>query len=350
MIVGIIINIVKIVVPLIIIITGMIAFAKPIISGKTEDLTGNAMILLKKFIAGVAIFYVFNSVGDQAIVKEISGAEYEIIELLLIVLEMLSIGVAFVLGFLIIYANHFLIRRRKKEFGVYMLLGMGKKDISKILVSETVLVGTISLAAGLLLGVFASQFMSIIVGKLFQADMQAYHFVVSGGAVIKTVINFAVMYLIVVLFHSVTISKYQLIDLLSADKKTEKQVLKNRVVASVLFVIAAVSLGVAYYRVGFCTGEGDIDELITHVLIGIVATLFAAGLIVLFISIFGTYRFNYSLNRMHSSAMCDTLVLMLFIVACVIASGVNVVSGKFLLLLLIMWCTSPVVSHIFVKK
>ena len=118
-------------------------------------------------IAGVAIFYVFNSVGDQSIVKEISGAEYEIIEMLLLVLEMLSIGVAFVLGFLIIYANHFLIRRRKKEFGVYMLLGMGKKDISKILVSETVLVGTISLAVGLLLGVFASQFMSIIVGKLF---------------------------------------------------------------------------------------------------------------------------------------------------------------------------------------
>lgn len=82
---------------------------------------------------------------------------------------------------------------------------------------------------------------------------------------------------------------------------------------------------------------------------GIVATLFAAGLIVLFISIFGTFRFDYSLNRMHSSAMCDTLVLMLFIAACVIASGVNVVSGKFLLLLLIMWCTSPVVSHIFVK-
>ena len=88
-------------------------------------------------IAGVAIFYVFNSVGDQAIVKEISGAEYEIIELLLLVLEMLSIGVAFVLGFLIIYANHFLIRRRKKEFGVYMLLGMGKKDISKILVNSS---------------------------------------------------------------------------------------------------------------------------------------------------------------------------------------------------------------------
>lgn len=82
---------------------------------------------------------------------------------------------------------------------------------------------------------------------------------------------------------------------------------------------------------------------------GITAALFAAGIIVLFISIFGTYRFDYSLNRMHSSAMCDTLVLMLFTVACIIASGFNVVSVKFLMILLVMWFTSPVVSHVFVK-
>lgn len=288
-------------------------------------------------IAGVAIFYVFNSVGDQSIVKEISGAEYEIIEMLLLVLEMLSIGVAFVLGFLIIYANHFLIRRRKKEFGVYMLLGMGKKDISKILVSETVLVGTISLAVGLLLGVFASQFMSIIVGKLFQADMQAYHFVVSGGAVIKTVINFAVMYLIVVLFHSVTISKYQLIDLLSADKKTEKQVLKNPVLASVLFVIAAVSLGVAYYRVGFCTGEVDRDELITHILIGIVATLLLfwaiSGFLLTILRKWKSMYYNdlnsfvirQFCNSINSSAITMGIIcLMLFVTICTFASGFSV--------------------------
>lgn len=82
---------------------------------------------------------------------------------------------------------------------------------------------------------------------------------------------------------------------------------------------------------------------------GLVAALFAAGLIVLFISIFGTFRFDYSLNRMHSAAMCDTLVLMLFVVACVIASGINVISIKFLLIALVMWFTSPVVSHVFVK-
>ena len=82
---------------------------------------------------------------------------------------------------------------------------------------------------------------------------------------------------------------------------------------------------------------------------GLVALFFAAGLIVLFISIFGTYRFGYSLNRMHSAAMCDTLVLMLFITGLIIASGINILSLKFLFIVIIQWCTSPVVSHIFVK-
>lgn len=81
----------------------------------------------------------------------------------------------------------------------------------------------------------------------------------------------------------------------------------------------------------------------------LVALFFAAGLIVLFISIFGTYRFGYSLNRMHSSAMCDTLVLMLFITGLIIASGINIISLKFLFIVIIQWCTSPVVSHVFVK-
>lgn len=81
----------------------------------------------------------------------------------------------------------------------------------------------------------------------------------------------------------------------------------------------------------------------------LVALFFAAGLIVLFISIFGTYRFNYSVNRMHSAAICDTLVLMLFITGLIIASGINIISLKFLLIVIIQWCTSPVISHIFVK-
>ena len=68
-----------------------------------------------------------------------------------IFMGILSVFVAIVLAFLVMYANNFLIKRRKKEFGLYMLLGMEKKDISKVLIYETVCIGVVSLGVGLLL-------------------------------------------------------------------------------------------------------------------------------------------------------------------------------------------------------
>ena len=298
---------------------------------------GDYTVYFLTLILGVAIFYVFNSVGEQSIVREIAGSGYEIIEILLLVLEAVSVVVAFVLGFLIIYANHFLIRRRKKEFGVYMLLGMGKKNISKIIIHETVLIGAFSLVIGLVIGVLVSSFMSIIVGKMFDADMSAFVFEVSNSAIIKTIINFVVMYLIVIIFHSVTITKYKLIDLLSADKKTEKQVFKNPIIAFVVFIFAAIGLGYAYYRVGFHTSELNQKELIRHIVIGIVTTLLifwslSGFLLTVLRSFKKMYHKNLNsfvirqfCNSINSSAITMGIIcLMLFMTICTFSSGFSV--------------------------
>lgn len=298
---------------------------------------GDYTVYFLTLILGVAIFYVFNSVGEQSIVREIAGSGYEIIEILLLVLEAVSVVVAFVLGFLIIYANHFLIRRRKKEFGVYMLLGMGKKNISKIIIHETVLIGAFSLVIGLVIGVLVSSFMSIIVGKIFDADMSAFVFEVSNSAIIKTIINFVVMYLIVIIFHSVTITKYKLIDLLSADKKTEKQVFKNPIIAFVVFIFAAIGLGYAYYRVGFHTSELNQKELIRHIVIGIVTTLLifwslSGFLLTVLRSFKKMYHKNLNsfvirqfCNSINSSAITMGIIcLMLFMTICTFSSGFSV--------------------------
>ena len=73
------------------------------------------VIYFLTLILGVAIFYIFNSIGDQSIIMEMSESNSEIIELMLFLLEGISVAVSFVLGTLIIYASHFLIRRRKKR-------------------------------------------------------------------------------------------------------------------------------------------------------------------------------------------------------------------------------------------
>ena len=82
---------------------------------------------------------------------------------------------------------------------------------------------------------------------------------------------------------------------------------------------------------------------------GVVALLFLIGILHLFISLFGTFRMKYSLNRLHSSAITDAIVLLCFMVGCMLASGVNIISAKILFVLALQWCTSPLVAHMFVK-
>ncbi len=100
-------------------------------------------------VLGVAIFYMFNSLDSQQAMLQVSQSQKEIIKLMISMLGMVSVFVAIILGLLIVYANNFLINRRKKEFGIYMSLGMGKRQISKIILMETIFVGIISLIIGL---------------------------------------------------------------------------------------------------------------------------------------------------------------------------------------------------------
>ena len=200
-------------------------------------------------VLGVAVFYMFNSLDSQEAMLQVSSSTKQMIKLMINMLSMVSVFIAVVLGLLIVYANNFLINRRKKEFGIYMTLGMGKRQISKILLIETIFVGIISLVIGLILGVFSSQFMSILVAKLFQADMSKFEFVFSKNACIKTCIYFAVMYFAVVLFNAFTISRYKLINLLTAVKKNEKIKMKSPIVCIIVFIIAAIGLGYAYWVV-----------------------------------------------------------------------------------------------------
>ena len=229
-------------------------------------------------VLGVAVFYMFNSIDSQEAMLQVSSSTKQMIKLMINMLGMVSVFIAVILGLLIVYANNFLINRRKKEFGIYMTLGMGKRQISKILLIETVFVGIISLAIGLILGIFASQFMSILVAKLFQADMSKFEFVFSQNACIKTCIYFAVMYLAVLLFNALTISRYKLINLLTAIKKNEQIKMKNPIVCIIVFIIAAVGLGYAYWEVtkGIfnMTNVNDTTRAIgISVLLGVVGTI-----------------------------------------------------------------------------
>ena len=200
-------------------------------------------------ILGVAIFYVFNAIDSQSVMLDVRENMMDIIKLMNDMLSGVSVFVSCILGFLIIYANRFLIKRRNKEFGIYLTLGMSKRKISAILFFETLLIGIVSLVAGLVIGTILSQFMSVIVANMFDADMTKFKFIFSMKACIKTLIYFAIMYVLVMIFNTFSISRCKLIDLLNAGKKTEKVTMKNPVVCTIVFVIGVGILSYAYWMV-----------------------------------------------------------------------------------------------------
>ncbi len=225
-------------------------------------------------VLGVAIFYMFNSLDSQQAMLQVSASQRELIKLMITLLGFVSVFVAVVLGLLIVYANNFLINRRKKEFAVYMTLGMGRRQISKIILIETIFIGIISLLIGIVLGVFASQFMSILVAKLFQADMSEYTFIFSKEACIKTCIYFAIMYVADVFFSLISISRYKLINLLNANKKNEKVKLKNPILCVIIFLVSIGMLTYSYYKVSVKANSISTEkDALIIIIIGVIATI-----------------------------------------------------------------------------
>lgn len=226
-------------------------------------------------ILGVAIFYVFNALGSQTVMMDVSSSTEELIELMMTMLSGVSVFVSFILGFLIIYASRFLMKRRNKEFGVYLTLGMSKRKISLILFFETLFIGIISLVVGLGIGIILSQLMSLVVANMFEADLTKFAFVFSSSSCIKTIIYFGIMYLFVMIFNTYSVSKCKLIDLLNGAKTSEKIKLKNPILCIIIFIISCLVLGKAYHlvTVEFLTLQ-EAEDILVPIVMGCVSTFF----------------------------------------------------------------------------
>lgn len=198
---------------------------------------------------GVCLFYMFNSIDAQTAMMVISKSQYEILQTLTQVINYVSVFISVILGFLVIYANGFLMKRRKKELGVYMTLGMPKSRISAIIILETLLIGLFSLVVGLVAGIFASQGMSVLTAKLFEANLKKFVFTFSESAFLKTLVYFGVIFVVVMVFNTISVSHLKLIDLLSAGHKNQKLRLGHLWMSVVIFIISVGCLATAYYLI-----------------------------------------------------------------------------------------------------
>ena len=289
-------------------------------------------------ILGVAIFYVFNALESQTVLMDVSSSTKEIIKLMMTMLSSVSIFVSFILGFLIIYASRFLMKRRNKEFGVYLTLGMSKRKISMILFFETLFIGFLSLIVGLGLGVILSQFMSLFVANMFEANLTKFAFVFSSSACTKTIIYFSIMYLIVMIFNTFSISKCKLIDLLQGAKKSETIKLKNPILCILIFIISCIILWRAYYIVAFDTlSLQDAKDIIKPILMGVVSTFFIfwsfSGLILritqsskkFYYKGLNSFTLRQFSSKINTTVFSTTIIcLMLFVTICLLSSCLTI--------------------------
>ncbi|HCU2615130.1 TPA: ABC transporter permease [Clostridioides difficile] len=194
----------------------------------------------------ICIFYSFNSMESQKALMEMSTSKKPDLEMFKNMISYISVFVSAILCTLILYINNLLIKKRNKKLGIYMTLGMGKIEMSKILVFETIIVGIVSLVSGLILGLLVSQGLLILLLKLFEFNMSEYSFVISIPAIIKTIVYFGIIFLLVMIFNIYLISKYKMIDLLIVERKTEDIKFKNPFVYMITFVSCFIFLFTVY--------------------------------------------------------------------------------------------------------
>lgn len=283
----------------------------------------------------VCLFYSFNSFQEQQAIIEMNQAQFSMMESVAMLMLMLSLFVAFVLGFLILYANNFLIKRRKKELGLYTLLGMPRGKISMILVYETFIIGVISLLIGLVLGIFLSQLLTVVTANLFEAKLN-YHFIFSNKATILTIVSFSIIFFIIMIFNSVVLNRYKLIDLIHADKKNETLKVKNIYVSVILFILSIIMLGSIYVYSWTHSIEAFTFYLLPIIVVGCLGTslffMSLSGFLIKFsqtskslyfkkLNMFVLRQLNANINSNYLSMSVVCIMLLLSIGA--LATGMN---------------------------
>ncbi|PWX63383.1 ABC transporter permease [Clostridium perfringens] len=298
----------------------------------------NYVIYFLTLIFGICIFYTFNSIESQSVMMELNEQKQSAFMMAEQLMGYFSVFIAFVLGFLIVYANNYLIKRRKKEFGIYMTLGMENGSLSKMIFLETLLIGAISLGIGLVLGIMLSQALSVLTAYMFQVDLTKFQFVFSPLGFKRTVLCFSIIYLVVLIFNFISVRKIKLIDLLTASKRNEKPTIKNLWVSVILFLVSVGILGIAYYKVihdGIAFAS--FNALGLPILLGCIGTfIFFYSLTGFFLKVIqGNKKFylrdlNMFVMKQISSKINTTFVslsficLMLFLAICTFSGGLGI--------------------------
>lgn len=204
------------------------------------------LVYLLTLTLGVTVFYAFNTISMQV---DIAGIDEEgVAQVMGSMLGDLTYFLAGVMAFLMVYANNFIMKRRKKEFGLYQVLGMGRGRVATIMALETVIVSVGAFVAGIVLGVGLSQLMTFFTASLFKTQIANFHFFFSVHAFSLTLACMLVMFVLTLLLNLRAVRRTKLIELMGAERRNESIKTRNPWIAIAIFAVGVVLVGVAYYR------------------------------------------------------------------------------------------------------
>lgn len=204
------------------------------------------LVYLLTLTLGVTVFYAFNTISMQV---DIAGIDEEgLAQVMGSMLGYLTYFLAGVMAFLMVYANNFIMKRRKKEFGLYQVLGMGRGRVATIMALETVIVSVVAFVAGIVLGVGLSQLMTFFTASLFKTQIANFRFFFSVHAFNLTLACMLVMFVLTLLLNLRAVRRTKLIELMGAERRNESIKTRNPWIAIAIFAVGVVLVGVAYYR------------------------------------------------------------------------------------------------------
>lgn len=204
------------------------------------------LVYLLTLTLGVTVFYAFNTVSMQV---DIAGIDEKgLAQVMGSMLGDLTYFLAGVMAFLMVYANNFIMKRRKKEFGLYQVLGMGRGRVATIMALETVIVSVVAFVVGIVLGAGLSQLMTFFTASLFKTQIANFHFFFSVHAFNLTLACMLVMFVLTLLLNLRAVRRTKLIELMGAERRNESIKTRNPWIAIAIFAVGVVLVGVAYYR------------------------------------------------------------------------------------------------------
>ena len=244
-------------------------------------LTCTGMVMMCYIVSFIAASPVFTTIPGGDMVRELLSLGFGILSV-------------FSLLFLF-YTNSFLIRRRKKEFGLYNILGMGKKNLSLVLLLETFFIGAFSIACGLFLGILFSKFSELAMVKILRGETE-FTLSIGFSAISQTVILFCVIFLLLFLNSLRQLHLSNPVELLRSENTGEKPPKANWLVALLGVVILA---GAYYLAVTISDPVSAILWFFVAAIMVIIATylLFMAGSVALCRILQKNKRYYYKTNH-----------------------------------------------------